>query len=702
MEITCLTCPIHVTLYAGARYPVPLSQDDFATWEELVKSLEGLIALESGAPRGSPVGAQKEGLYAIAPHRLREPYRNEENAYEVTLAVIDVDRCDLDKLLQRIDELDIAAVVYGSPSDDESAAERRVRVISPVTRAILPEECKHVRYAFAEMLGIGPGVGVEGAQEAAKLFFIGKLHDASDRLWVEATGRSLDVDELATRPLAANWSSRGGDSFRGGESVSGDDAAYQRAVVIAQRMPASISHHGGDRAVFHCAREIATQLGEDAVAIEKVLTEVFNPRCIPPWDQAKLHHETCQAVEEQAKPESRLVRRREQSKAEAEARGDFYSPAEKEGAPDSDPWDNPLRFDGEDDPLVYLCPGLKIAPSDGKITVIAGQPGAAKGPTANHLAVCFALGLRAFGQFQCRACRVAILDFEGARLTRRRCRRLARGLGVDPAELQDRLFIFDGNTLGNFSEEYALGRLRAWAETWGVDVIIVDSYMSAMMSSGLEPNSPQYASLAKELGALGKCVIVVAHANKASSKEDRQPRLSDIAYTGAFSAMAQTALVLHYPDPADKNVVEIGCARAPEEGFASFLVRFQGGKDDPLKVVVTNASADDGGPRQSRETKAYCEAEARANKALDTILFALRNTIGYHQGASTTKLKSHTKISSADWAAALMQGQRQGLIEMATLPSETTVTVRLTDKGGAKPQPGRYTLPVPGERASAS
>lgn len=693
-----MTCPIHLTLYPGAKNPVPVSQDDFATWEELVDSLHDLIGLESGAPRGATLEEQKAQLYAIAPHRLKFPHRNEENAQEVTFVIIDIDRCNLDALVQRVDELDIAAVIYGSPSDDPALPDRRVRVLSPATRAITPEECKHVRYAYAELLGIGPGVGVEGAQEAAKLFFIGRLHDAPEREWVEATGRCIDVDELVARPLEKDWKTIGdGAVQQGGGGVQSDDAAYQRAVIIAQNFPASISGHGGDCAVFQCARELGTQLGEDKAAIVKVLTEVFNPRCIPPWDVSKLEYEAGRAVEEQSDPALRLVRRRNALRAEAEARGEFYSPAESEGATEADPWDHPLRFDGEDDPLVYLCPGLKIAPSDGKITVIAGQPGAAKGPTANHLAVCFALGLKAFGQFQCEPRRVAILDFEGARLTRRRCRRLARGLGVDPSELQDRLFIFDGNTLGNFSEDYALGRLKAWAEAWGIDVIIVDSYMSAMMSSGLEPNSPQYASLAKALGALNKCVIVVAHANKASSKEDRQPRLSDIAYTGAFSAMAQTALVLHYPDPTDKNTVEIGCARAPEEGFAPFLVRFSGGKDEPLRAAVTNASAD--APRDSRETAAYRKAEVDAGKALDHILFTLRNTIGMHQGCAGTKLKAHLKLTASAWASALQKGQIQGVIETVTLPSDTFVTVRLTEKGGAKPQAGRYTLPAIGERA---
>jgi len=700
-----LTCPIHCTLYRGAQQPIPISQDDFTSWEELVVSLKDLVEVESGAPMGASREDQKKQLCAIAPHRLTRPYRLAENVGEVTFLVIDVDRCDLPALVKRVDELDIAAVIYGSPSDDESLAERRVRVLAPIDRPLRPEESQHARYAFAEMLGIGPGQGVEGAHEAAKLFFIGRLHDAPERVWVEATGRDVDVDPLMGAEISAEWSKVRNELAPTGVGDMGS-VQYQRATRIAETLPASIEGMGGDLAIFKCAREIATQLHEDADAIERVLTDVFNPRCVPPWPQDKLHYEALQAAEEQASVVGRLVRRQNQRMEDMEEGQDpdanaYRSPCDS-GEPD--PWDSPLDFDDNEDPLVYYCEALKIAPSDGKITIIAGQPGAAKGPIANHLAICFALGIKAFGQFPCKQCRVAILDFEGARLTRRRCRRLVRGAGFEPAELRGRLFVYDANKLGDFSDDYTIGRLRAFVEAKGIDVVIVDSYMSAMMSSGVEPNSPQYATLAKALGSLGVCVIVVAHANKAAAKEDSQPRLSHIGWTAALSALAATAIMTYHPDAADKNVVEICCARAPEEGFAPILIRFSGGRDEPLRVALASAGTDAplAAPRQSRDVKKYAEIEAKANAAADRIVWYLRNTTGAHNGATAAKIRGSAGISMADWGNGLMKAQLQGLVELVTLPSESSSVVRLTDKGGAKPQPGRYNLPVAGEVASTS
>jgi hypothetical protein len=54
-------------------------------------------------------------------------------------------------------------------------------VVAPVSKPIPPELCQRTRYGFAEALGLVPGQGVEGAHEAAKLFFCGRLHGTPPR-----------------------------------------------------------------------------------------------------------------------------------------------------------------------------------------------------------------------------------------------------------------------------------------------------------------------------------------------------------------------------------------------------------------------------------------------------------------------------------------------------------------------------------------
>jgi hypothetical protein len=160
---------VHVTIYSGAKAPEPIAQDDL-TWPELCDEIEAMAEIEY---------PDKLSMLAIGPHRLRVPYRKLENVEAVTLLVIDVDRVDdLDALLERAESL-APVLVYASPSDTPEA--RRVRVLAPVSRELAPDECARARFAFAELMGLAPGAGVEGCKDAAKLFFVGRLAGTAPR-----------------------------------------------------------------------------------------------------------------------------------------------------------------------------------------------------------------------------------------------------------------------------------------------------------------------------------------------------------------------------------------------------------------------------------------------------------------------------------------------------------------------------------------
>jgi hypothetical protein len=94
-----------------------------------------------------------------------------------------------------------------------------------------------------------------------------------------------------------------------------------------------------------------------------------------------------------------------------------------------------------------------------------------------------------------------------------------------------------------------------------------------MLGTGVEANQPEFAALAKVLGALGVLVLAVAHGNKAAAQRGGRPELHDVAYTQALGSLAQTAIVVHYPT-ADKNLIEVSCARAPETEFPAFRLRW--------------------------------------------------------------------------------------------------------------------------------
>jgi hypothetical protein len=103
--------------------------------------------------------------------------------------------------------------------------------------------------------------------------------------------------------------------------------ALDRAHALASVLAPSVAGHGGDAALFAATNEIATVLGPDEGAIYAVLSETFNPRCVPPWDASKLRLEARRAAHRMSDP-IHEIKRRALERAEARTR------AEGEDAPD--------------------------------------------------------------------------------------------------------------------------------------------------------------------------------------------------------------------------------------------------------------------------------------------------------------------------------------------------------------------------------
>lgn len=246
-------------------------------------------------------------------------------------------------------------------------------------------------------------------------------------------------------------------------------------------------------------------------------------------------------------------------------------------------------FTAPEEPIGYVVPGLCLAPSKGKISLIAGLAGAGKGPLAGHIAACIALGEPVLGTHDVTPARVLLLDFEGVRLTMRRLRRIVASIGREVTELDGRLLVYDASHVCDTTEEVWLDELTAVVRANDVGVIVVDSYTTAMLGSGVDYNSPEFALLARALGQLDRLVICVAHASKAN--RDGQPRLADIAGSSALGALAQTAIVLSYPDADDRYRVRVGCARAPERRFEAFDLQWTDGDAGELHATIVEATS---------------------------------------------------------------------------------------------------------------
>lgn len=168
-----------IALFYGATARYAFRRDHFEHWAELADSLEYLVQDTPAGPIDAPPAEQKTRLIAFGPYKMRCNHRLNENITHLSLIVLDVDTdCDPDAIAERLDGLG-DALMYASPSD--TPKDRRVRVIVPANRPITPNESKGTRYALAARLGLSPDCGVRRAHDAARLFFVGRLHGSPER-----------------------------------------------------------------------------------------------------------------------------------------------------------------------------------------------------------------------------------------------------------------------------------------------------------------------------------------------------------------------------------------------------------------------------------------------------------------------------------------------------------------------------------------
>ena len=194
--------PLTLTVYANAWTPRPVAQDEFASWDEYVAELEALTAREAS-------GDDKRALPAWSPHTLAPGADRDLSAVlAVSALVIDVDVITDDALenaLDRAESESWALYVYASPSDPNPNGTRRVRMVSPVSRAMTSAECRVCRVAFADSLGLVPGQGVEACLDASRMFFAGRVAGAPERDSWTVPGEAVDVEALLARQVSGAW-----------------------------------------------------------------------------------------------------------------------------------------------------------------------------------------------------------------------------------------------------------------------------------------------------------------------------------------------------------------------------------------------------------------------------------------------------------------------------------------------------------------
>lgn len=186
---------IRLNTFRNAYSKAPTEQADH-DWPELVAELEALTRVT--------VREDKRKLPAFTLGTLTEAYNVNANYADHTALMIDVDSCP-QETLDALDALGLSLFAYASPSDPNPDGTRRVRIVAQLSEPIAPGDVRHARRAFAELLGIGPGQGVETADAVSQIMFAGRLHGTPPRETWRTEGEPLDASALVATPLVKQW-----------------------------------------------------------------------------------------------------------------------------------------------------------------------------------------------------------------------------------------------------------------------------------------------------------------------------------------------------------------------------------------------------------------------------------------------------------------------------------------------------------------
>lgn len=255
-------------------------------------------------------------------------------------------------------------------------------------------------------------------------------------------------------------------------------------------------------------------------------------------------------------------------------------------------------------PTKWLAEGLEMAP--GAPSVWAGFGFTGKSYAAQALALAVATGRDAWGSFACREGKALHLDYEqGRHLTLKRYQKLARGMGIGPDDIGDRLAVAP---LPKLSLATPLGERWLTQNTEGVSLCIVDSFRAACPE--VDENSSEARRpldmMTRVSEATGCSFVVLHHARKPSKDSQGGAKMSMRGSSGLFDAAA-SVLVFESGKKGGPSIVKHEKARisgklADDFGLEIRDVLDGQGRFDGVEVVTKAApSAGAGGVDRAAE-----------------------------------------------------------------------------------------------------
>jgi hypothetical protein len=171
----------------------------------------------------------------------------------------------------------------------------RRRLAIATSRDMTGDEAEALQRAFPPLLGIRVD---EKAMDRARGFYVGTVGERAPAV-DDFSDRDLAIDVDAVLALApsepapkASAAPKGGPAKasaapKGGPAPTWTETDMWCAIEAAKNAAPAISGRGGDDAQYAAARAVAIEIGPHEDAIELVLREYYDPRCVPPFVGSK-------------------------------------------------------------------------------------------------------------------------------------------------------------------------------------------------------------------------------------------------------------------------------------------------------------------------------------------------------------------------------------------------------------------------------
>lgn len=316
-----------------------------------------------------------------------------------------------------------------------------------------------------------------------------------------------------------------------GDLTDGPEHAHRVAIYTKylRETPPCIEGQGGDRRLFEVVQYGAYDLQLPTDEVLELVREHFDPRCVPPWDDAldeRVRHKARSAKEESTRP------RMEPLPADlghligvgpAPASVEARPPVEAPPQPSASRIVSPFDFVWAPDlakpvpPVPYVVRHFGIAP--GRPTLLAGYGGIGKTFVVECLGLHIAAGAGKCWELPIVGGRFVLFDYEMTLPpTQRRFQRLAIGHGIDLRRCDLGVTSMPNLYLSDAEAETAF-----CLATEGATLAAIDSLAAATATADEKENEKgirKYLDLLTRVSTkTGCCFVVLVHERKTSKDE---------------------------------------------------------------------------------------------------------------------------------------------------------------------------------------